>query len=184
MRFNNRAFTDAQQLTALVAADNNTSGFIKDVEGFRAIGSTTPGVAVSHTGSTSEVALASIVVPTLALGPNGIIEGTALFAMTNSANNKTVRVRFGNGLSGTAFVTNVLTTSAATRVWFTIHNSNANNIQIGGLANGGFGGTASANVAGAIDTTAEQTLTISGQLASAGETITLASYIARLKYGA
>lgn len=182
MRFNNRAFSEAEQLTRLVAIDGDTSGFIKDTEGFRVIGAS--GVASPVTGTASETALASIIIPAGAMGANGILRITALFSYSNSANNKTLRFRFGNGLSGTAFFTSVLTTTAATRATMTIQNRNSASSQIGGLTNGFLGGTSTANVTGTIDTTAQQTLSISGQLANTGETITLESYIAELRYAA
>lgn len=142
------------------------------------------GVAVPVTGTASETALASVTIPAGAMGANGSLRITALFSYTNSVNNKTVRVRFGNGLSGTTFAQSTLTTTAATRLTLTIQNRNSAASQIGGLVNGSLGGTASASVTGTIDTTASQTLTISGQLANTGETITLESYVVELLYAA
>jgi len=142
------------------------------------------GVAVPLTGTTSETALVSVTIPAGSLGANGSIRITALLSYTNSANNKTIRVRFGDTLSGTVFAQSTLTTTTATRLTLTIHNRNSAASQIGGLVNGSLGGTASANITGAIDTTASQTLTISGQLASSGENITLESYVVETLYAA
>lgn len=142
------------------------------------------GVASPVTGTTSETALATITIPAGAMGANGILRITGLATYTNSVNNKTLRYRFGNGLSGTAFASSVLTTTAATRLTMSIQNRNSASSQIGGLANGSLGGTSTANVTGTIDTTSSQTLTISGQLANTGETITLESYIVELLYQA
>lgn len=147
---------------------------------WRVIGAS--GVAVPVTGTTSETSLAGITIPANAMGPNGILRITALFSYTNSANNKTLRYRFGNGLSGTIFAASVLTTTAATRLTQTIQNRNSASSQIGGLVNGSLGGTSSASITGTIDTTASKTLTISGQLANTGETITLESYIVELAF--
>ncbi len=172
----------ASELAALVAADNDTSGFIKDTEGWRVVGAS--GVAVPVTGTASETSLAGVTIPANAMGANGILRINALFSYTNSVNTKTLRFRFGNGLSGTAFATSAGTTVAAIRLETQIQNRNSASSQIAGIAGATIGGTSTANVTGTIDTTASQTLTISGQLANTGETITLESYIVELKYGA
>lgn len=141
-------------------------------------------VAASITGTVAETSLAAVTVPAGAMGANGDMRFTALFSYTNSANNKTIRVRFGNGLSGTLFISSVLTTTAASRISGTISNRNNSASQIGGLVNGAIGGSSTANITAAIDTTASQTLTFSGQLANTGETITLESYVVELLYQA
>lgn len=143
-------------------------------------------VAASLTGSTSETALASITVPANAMGPNGVLRITSEWSYTNSANNKTLRARLG-GLSGTVFDTIVPTTSAYQRRQAEIKNRNAANVQLGppsAFAAGGWGTSTAAVVTGAVDTTSAQTLALTGQLASAGETITLQGYVVELAYGA
>jgi hypothetical protein len=143
------------------------------------------GVASPVTGTASETSLAGITIPAGAMGANGILKVTALWTYTNSANAKTLRVRFGNGLSGTAFQTLAASNStAAIRTLITIQNRNSASSQVGGMASGTFTATSVANATGTIDTTAQQTLTISGQLANTGETITLESYIVELLHQA
>lgn len=142
------------------------------------------GVAVPVTGTASETSLAAITIPAGAMGANGILRINALFSYTNSGNTKTLRFRFGNGLSGTAFATSAGTTVAAIRLETQIQNRNSASSQVAGIAGATIGGTSTANVTGTIDTTASQTLTISGQLANTGETITLESYIVELLYQA
>lgn len=165
-------------LVNLVAADTNTTGFIKDVEGFRVLAASS--VAVPLTGTTSETALATITVPAGTMGANGFLIVTSYWSYTNSANNKTIRARFG----GTAIAANVVTTTASAPFHLTIGNRNSASSQIIGMGTGliaatsGALGTSSQNTAGAID------LTLNGTLASAAETITLESYIVQLKYGA
>ncbi len=66
-------------------------------------------VAISHTGDTNETALVNIPITGGTMGPNGFIRITTLWNVTSSANNKSLRVRFG-GLAGTAYAALVLTT--------------------------------------------------------------------------
>jgi hypothetical protein len=135
-------------------------------------------VAVSHTVSTTETALATIQIPANTLGANGILRVTTLWTITNSANDKTLRARLA-GLVGTAYLEVVLTTQASYRDQRQIANRNAANSQIGGSfsALGGFGNSGNANVTSAVDTTANQDLVISGQLETGSETITLEAYL-------
>jgi hypothetical protein len=170
-------------LANLVAADNNTSGFIKDTEGWRVIGAS--GVAVPLTGSTNETALATITIPAGAMGPNGALRATIVTSYTNSGNNKTFRYRLG-GIAGTVLMAVPTTTTASQMMQRIIQNRNAQNSQISAasaVANA-FGSSSASPATGAVDTSAAQDLVISGQLADAGETMTLESYIVELKYGA
>lgn len=143
-------------------------------------------VAASHTGDTDETVLATITVPAGAMGVNGVIRVTALFTLTSSGNNKTVRMRLG-GISGTAFLGPIYTTTATTRIEGQVANRGAVNSQIGGSPTTNaiaFGNAAGAVVTGAVDTSQAQTIVISGQLASGADTITLESYTAELLNGA
>jgi uncharacterized protein YbjQ (UPF0145 family) len=171
----------ASELAALVAADNNTSGFIKDTEGFRVLAAS--GVLASHTGSTSETALATIAVPAGAMGANGILRVTSLWSYTNSANTKTLRMRLG-GLAGTLFMEIAATTTAYYYSQRLIQNRNSQSSQIGQQGGTGTFTTAANATTGTVDTSSAQDLVLTGQLASAGETITLEGYIIELKYGA
>ena len=71
-----------------------------------------------------------ITLPAGAMGPNGVLRITTLWSYTNSANNKTLRVRLG-GLSGTAFQANVVTASNIGVMQRTIQNRNSQASQIG-----------------------------------------------------
>lgn len=130
----------------------------------------------SVTGTTSETTLATITIPGGAMGANGRVEVMALFSYTNSANNKTLRVKFG----GTTMANAVPTTSASYAASATIANRNSVSSQV---ANGSLapGATGAAVAAATADTTADVVLTITGQLANAGETITLESYSVALR---
>lgn len=145
-------------------------------KGIRVLGMSA--VAASVSSGTAEVTLATISVPANALGANGRLRITTTWSYTNSANNKTMRVKFG----ATTFVSVVTTTTAALRHQIDISNVNATNSQKGfvtGLATA-FGESSSALQTGANDTTAALDILITGQPATGGETITLESYLVEL----
>jgi hypothetical protein len=139
-------------------------------------------VAVSHTGSTAKTTLAIITVPGGAMGANGMLRITSLWSHTNSANNKTPRVEFG----GTQYYGGNVTTAATSRMFRTIANRNAENSQVGGAESAVFnwGSTSSALTTGAVDTSVDQYLVFSGQLANSGDSIALESYLVEVFYQA
>lgn len=143
------------------------------------------GSAVSHTGSTSETALATVSLPAGSMGPNGILRVTHLWSMTSSGNVKTPRIRLG-GIAGTAFYQQTQTTTVTLRHQTEIANRNnaASQVSWPSIAGGG-GWTASAQAAttGTVNTGATLDIVISGQLASSGETITLEAYLIELLRG-
>jgi hypothetical protein len=143
-------------------------------------------VASALTGATTEAILASIAIPGGAMGPNGVLRVTTEWSYTNSANTKTLRTRLGSGLSGTVFDLIAPTTNAFQRRQCDIKNRNANNAQMAPPSAyiAGFGTSTGAVLTGAVDTSAAQTLAITGQLTNAGETITLESYRVELAYRA
>jgi len=122
----------------------------------------------SVTGTTNETTLATCTIPANTLGANGILRVMAGYGHTNNANNKTVRVRFG----GTAFTTVVTTTAANCQIMSIIYNLNSTSAQ-GSIPHVGLGTTTAAAVSGSIDTTQNQDIIVTGQLANTGDTITL-----------
>jgi hypothetical protein len=135
-------------------------------------------VAVPLTGTTNETALATVSIPAGSMGLNGAVQVSTAWSITSSANNKTMRVRFG-GVSGTQYLASALTTNTTLGDIRTIRNRGAANSQVGMLSAtnpGGYGNTSNAITTGAIDTAAAVDVVISGQLASAAETITLEAY--------
>lgn len=138
------------------------------------------GIAVSHTGDTSETVLATVQVPANAMGPNGILRISSLWSYTNSGNNKTSFIRLG-GLAGTAFLNRVHTASASFFDVRQIANRDAANSQVGpSVTLFSVGESVNAAFTGTINTTVAQDLVLTGQLASAGETITLEAYLVEL----
>lgn len=140
---------------------------------------------INNEGSTAEEALATVAIPAGAMGPNGILKVTALWSFTNSANDKTLRVRLG-GILGSVFMARVLTTNLSEQTVTMIRNRNAQNSQVGfQTAAGTFFGPSSNNVVtAAVDTSAAVDLVISGQLETAAERVTLEAYQVEVLYGA
>lgn len=133
-------------------------------------------VAASHTGDLVETALASITVPGGLMGANGRLRIITTWTIPNNADNKAMRVRLG-GIGGTQFFAQTLTAAAANKALTEIANRGAQNAQVGGPSNSiGLGSSTSANVVGALDTSQDQVLAITGALAVAADTITLESY--------
>jgi hypothetical protein len=96
------------------------------------------------------------------------------------AGTKTTRVRFG-GLTGTILFSRADTTSTRTRVQMEIANRGATNSQHSHAQLTISTGAVAFDVGTAShDTTAAQDLVISGQKATAGDTITLQSYLVEL----
>lgn len=145
----------------------------------------TSAVAVAHTGDTAEFAFASIAIPPNAIGL-GQLEVYVLWTMTLSANNKSLRVRFGaaNDFTGTSY-SSVTTNSIATaqgscRI---ANRTTASQVGLGTGSFVGFSTAAGGAITSAIDTTGTTFLVVSGTLANAGETITMESYLVKLVPG-
>lgn len=139
------------------------------------------GTAVPITGTTDETVAASIIIPARAMGPNGILRVTSRWSYPNSANSKTFRIRFG-GIGGTRFLDVSATTTVAYQDQRMIANRGVENSQIGnsmGLG-GGFSSSTSSLATSSVDTRQESELVITGQLASAAETLILEAYIVEL----
>lgn len=136
----------------------------------------TSAVAVSHTGDTNETALATITIPANLLGPNDRVTVEFGCSYTNSANTKTIRVRLGS-ISGTAIIQTAPTTTASTRMLggFQNRNSLASQVAITNTS-GSLGASSGDFVTDTVNFANQQQILITGQLASAGETITLNSY--------
>ncbi len=144
------------------------------------------GAGVSHTGNTNETILATVVVPAGLMGLNGVIRIRTLWTLTNNANNKTRRIRFGASGAGTggSVILGFASASTASSPHFTqIQNRNSASSQVGmttGAGSGGWAESASGVVTTSIDTSAVCELAITGQLATGTDTITLESYFVEL----
>lgn len=138
-------------------------------------------VAASHTGNTTETILATIPVPAGIMGVNGALRIAADWTTTNSANDKTLRIRLGGiggaVLTGTAFTTvanafhrmMVVNRNSASSQWVSTDRSRATDIVSSYEA-----------TTAAVNTAVAQDLVITGQLETGTETITLENYIVEL----
>ena len=140
-------------------------------------------VGVSCPADATEDILATLAIPAGIMGLNGILRVSTRWSHTGSVNAKTLRHRLG-GIGGTAYqlsAAGATDIAHAAQVW--IQNRNAANSQIGHISAAGasgFGPSTAAHTTGAIDTSIAQTLVLTGQKASAGETLTLESYFLEL----
>ncbi len=144
------------------------------------------GAAVSVGAVVTETALATITIPANALGPNGFVTVLNSWTVTNNANNKDLRVRLG-GIAGTQVAGQTVTTNVAMGRQTTILNANSTSAQKAfapPFLPAGLGLATAALVTTTIDTTAAWDIVLSGQKASAGDTLTLESYQVIISYGA
>jgi len=125
--------------------------------------------AVVLTGTTSVVTLATITIPAGLLGENGKLKIYPLWATTNNANVKTLRLNIGGPLS-TMTSQSVPNNSGL----LIIRNINSESVQkcSSGLV-AGIGSSIGSIASPTIDTSAATTITITGQLAVGGDTMTL-----------
>lgn len=161
----------------------NAANYLGAIGGWRVLAKSA--VAVTHTGNTTETALATITIPAGALGPNGAIRVTALTTNNNNANIKTTRFRWDT-ISGTDFLGYATTTNITHQPQRTIWNRNSASSQISvpsGITNP-FAAISITPTTAAINTAVATTFVITGQLANAADTVTLESYLVEISYGA
>lgn len=144
---------------------------------------------VPLTGTTSETVLATIPIAAGQMGTKGCVQVLAFFSNNNSANNKTVRTRFGAsgaGTGGTQLTSAIQTTNIQLLFNQILGNANSASSQVAStiLGDDGWGSAAGANATAAINTANASEMVISGQLANSGDTLTLLGYIAYIHYKA
>lgn len=128
-------------------------------------------VESSVAGTTTQTTLASWNIAGNSLGPNGSADILAKFGYTNSGNAKYLRIK----INGTLVLSLTPTTTASGQFFFSIANRGATNSQVAnatGLT--GFGSATGSEQTFSFDTTADMTVTITGELSNAGEQIRLA----------
>lgn len=132
-------------------------------------------VAAVAPNNTAENVLATVTIPGWVMGLNGRIQCRSFWSVTNSANNKTIRMHLG-GIAGPAFTSVVFTTTSGMERVTTIANRGATNSQFGGPASlYSMNNTGAQSMTAALDSTVAQDLVFTGQKALATETITLES---------
>jgi hypothetical protein len=131
-------------------------------------------VAASITGTLTATTLATVTIPAGQIGANGQVLVEVLWSYTNSANNKTLTVRFG----GQSIQTYIVTTTANSRSSHRVSNRNnaASQTAFNAFTTGGFGVSATALLALTVNTANATDIVFEAQLSNTGETITLESY--------
>jgi len=140
------------------------------------------------TQTTSEVSFASFILPGNSMGPNGIMLARQKHVCSNSANNKTLRTRVG----GSVVYTPQVTTSYLNHVLlWSRQNVGVANRQIGNRQTGTAGnwdcGASATNYSAdhtSVDTSIDQTVIFSGQLAANTDSIVFAPMQFSVQYGA
>ena len=122
------------------------------------------------TVTTLAVNLATITIPAGLLGANGKLKIYPLWATTNNANAKTLRLNIGGAVCSTMVSQNVPNNSGLVIIRNT--NNEAAQKCSSGLV-GGIGPSSGSIAAPTVDTSAATTLVISGQLAVGTDTLTL-----------
>lgn len=138
------------------------------------------GVPVSVTGTTLETTLASVTIPGGLIGPSGYVQALSIWQFTNNANNKSPRARLG----GVIVWSTTGASSAGGRYLADFFNAGANGAQV--TWNNGaspFGQGSAAIISTALDTEADQNLTLTAQLGSAGDVATLLGYSVKVYRG-
>lgn len=142
-------------------------------------------VAVSRTGATGNAVMVTVPIPASTASLNDRLRITSLWTTTNSANNKTVAVYFGAtgaGLTGTQYYGQTVTTSASIKDQRDIFVRGTLSTQVGfsTTGTGGWGNSTNAVVTSSINMANASEIVFAGNLANAGETITLEAYCIEL----
>ena len=108
------------------------------------------------------------------MGSNGSLRVSTLFGYTNSANNKTLKIKFGNSSPMVVQAAPTTSSTASLNSIVTIQNMGATNAQeTHASLIASIGATGTALITGAFDTTVDQLLEVTVQLASGGESVSL-----------
>lgn len=144
------------------------------------------GAAQTVGAVTTEVVLATISFAGGELGPNGWLRVYTFWTVNNTANAKTARIRVG-GIAGTALYAGDLSSAVAGARDTLIVNANSSSSQKTQISPGnnlGIGTGTSAPTTAAVNTSSAWDLVISGQKATAGDTMVLEAYQVLVCYGA
>ncbi len=140
------------------------------------------------TGTTTETALATVVVPGGAMGANGLLRITTLSSCSSSANNKTIRARIGgtSPTTGASVLSVANTTGIAHMNQKVVWNRNSQSSQVGMTAavTNAFASNTGAVPTYSIDTSVDFNLMITGTLADIADSMALESYLVELCYQA
>lgn len=129
-------------------------------------------VAVSCASTAVDEALASFTIPAGVLGVNSVLRFEPLWSYTNSANNKTLRVKIG----GTVIYGVIRTTTTRECPLIILANRNSLSVQIEPVNGTHYAASTGAAGTYTIDLSGNVTVEIIGQRANAGDSLTLEYY--------
>ncbi len=133
--------------------------------------------ATTLTGTTTETAAQNYTLPGNLMGLNGKLRIFTKWTLTNNANTKTLRFRFGGtGISGTALSDPQSTSQTSLHVTAEIENRNSLSSQIGGNGTVNLTGSTNAWRTATVNTATDQLLAITAQLGVGTDSVTLESY--------
>jgi len=126
---------------------------------------------LSHTGDTNETTKRTVTVPGGLLGTNGSLEISGLLsAGANNANGKNARIRFGGTIFSNVSLASALSFMLSAPI--VIANRNSASSQIGTTVGSSIvSGSSGSLPTGAIDTSADQSLTFTLQLGNGTDTV-------------
>ncbi len=142
--------------------------------------------SVSVTGTVDQTELGTVTLPGGLVSANGILEVSSFWAMTNSANNKIIKIKIGQTsdpvTGGSSFVNRTETTILYHQHLCYLRCVNSVNSQktISSTLATGLGTTTSSNFTNTYGLSTDKKIFLTGQLANTGETITLRGW--RLMY--
>ena len=132
---------------------------------------------VSLTGTTLETELATMTVKGGLMGAKGKLKIWPLLSMTNNANGKTIKLK----MDGNVFYGNTRTNEVQLQFLSIVRNTNSQSVQkISSGITAGLGVTTGAVTSLAVDTSADFTISITGQLANSTDTLTLEGFFVEI----
>jgi len=137
-------------------------------------------VPVLLTGTTVETLMAEILIPGGVMGPHGSLEIWTIWSCTNNANSKTPRLRWSGPAGGEMFNT-VLASVSSLNLMSSLTNRGSESSQVQGhRALTSFASSSGGLFTWTVDTRVDQTIALSGELANAGDSLTLERYSIKL----
>ena len=132
---------------------------------------------VTLTNTTSETELTSVTIKGGLMGANGKLKIWPLLSMTNNANGKTIKLK----MDGNFFYGNTRILEAQIQFLSIVRNTNSQSVQkISSGITAGLGVTTGAVTSLTVNTSADFTISITGQLAHSGDTLTLEGFFVEI----
>ena len=132
---------------------------------------------VPLTGITSETELATMTVKGGLMGAKGKLKIWPLLSMTNNANGKTIKLK----MDGNVFYGNTRTNEAQIQFLSIVRNTNSQSVQkISSGITAGLGVTTGVVTSLTVNTSADFTISITGQLANSTDTLTLEGFFVEI----